>query len=182
MGAIGMFRRPTWIRRWGPDGRRDIKTRLNVQPLGSDNVKAQPEGARRDNKLKAFGSMELTPADQLKQQRGDWMYYRGQWYVCVSCILRDHTIVGNFRSEWERVSESERPANLVPPIEPEPEAPGESTEGEPPGWDAPVEPLEGDTSEDPPKGVVPEGPTEGVVPEGDGDVPEGSTEGDKDDA
>lgn len=135
MGAIGMFRRPTWIRRWGPDGRKDFKVRLDVQPLGSDDVKMLPEGARRDKRLKAFGSVELTPADQLKQQRGDWMYYRGKWYVCLSCILRDHTVVGHYRSEFEIISEAERPANLVPPVEPIPNP-------EPPDVDEPQDPFE----------------------------------------
>lgn len=130
MGIIGMFRRPIWIRRWGPDGRHDFKIMLNVQPLSANELKALPEGTRQDKRLKAFGSYELTATDQHSQQRGDWMYYRGRWYVCLSCILRDHTAVGHFRSEWESVSEAERPANLVPPIEPEPEAPEEPVEGD----------------------------------------------------
>ena len=127
-----MFRRPTWIRRWGPNGRRDFKVMLNVQPLSANELKALPEGTRQDKRLKAFGSYELTATDQHGQQRGDWMYYRGRWYVCVSCILRDHTAVGHFRSEWESVSEAERPANLVSPIESEIEAPKDTVGGDQP--------------------------------------------------
>lgn len=132
MGIIGMFRRPTWIRRWSSDGRHDSKIMLNVQPLSSNDLKALPEGNRQDKRLKAFGDFELTASDQQSQQRGDWMYYRGRWYVCLSCILRDHTAVGHYRSEWVSVSEAERAANLVPPVEPVSKAVEESPEGDEP--------------------------------------------------
>lgn len=115
MGVIGMFRRPHWIRRWGPDGRRDFKTALNVQPLGSNELKSLPEGARTTRRLKAYGPLELTPADQKNRQRGDWLYYRGRWYICVSCVLWDHTIVGHYCSELVEISETERSPNTDPP-------------------------------------------------------------------
>jgi len=117
MGMIGMFRRPHWIRRW-EKGRIDFQTQLNVQPLNSNDLKTLPEGQRVGKRVKAFGDKPLVVADQKTGQRGDWLYYCGRWYECVSCIMRDHTMVGHYRSEFCLIGESEREENLVSPAGP----------------------------------------------------------------
>lgn len=115
MGIIGMFRRPTWIRRWGEDGRRDFQMPLNVQPLSADELQALPEGLRKTKRLKAWGPSLLTAADQTTQQRGDWMYYGGLWYECVSCVKWDHTPLSHYESQFCQVDGSVAKANLEPP-------------------------------------------------------------------
>ena len=115
MGIVGMFRRPIWIRRWGADGRHDFQMRLNVQPLRADELQALPEGLRQTKRLKAWGPSHLTAADQSMQQRGDWMYYCGRWYECVSSIRWDHTPLGHYESEFCQVDGSIAASNLEPP-------------------------------------------------------------------
>lgn len=115
MGIIGMFRRPIWIRRWGENGREDFQMRLNVQPLTADELQALPEGLRKTKRLKAWGPSLLTVADQETERRGDWIYYCGTWYECVSCIMWDHTPLGHYESQFCQVDGSISKANLEPP-------------------------------------------------------------------
>lgn len=117
MGVIGMFRRPHWIRRWGEGGRTDFKANLNVQPLGANDLKALPEGLRQTKRLKAWGNDKLTAGDQQTGQQGDWLYYDGRWYECVSCIAWDHTLLSHYRSEFCLVDGSVAKKNLEPPAE-----------------------------------------------------------------
>lgn len=115
MGAVGMFRRSHWIRRWGDGGRRDFKAKLNVQPMSSDDLQALPEGMRQTKRLKAWGSLALTAADQKLKRMGDWLYFGGRWYECVSCIRWDHTPLSHYESEFCMVDGSIAAKNLEPP-------------------------------------------------------------------
>lgn len=112
---IGIFRRPHWIRRWGNGARKDFKTKLNVQPMSSDDLQALPEGLRQTKRLKAWGSISLTAADQKLKKMGDWLYYGGRWYECVSCIRWDHTPLAHYESEFCMVDGSVAAKNLEPP-------------------------------------------------------------------
>ena len=109
MGIVGMFRRPIWIRRWGADGRHDFQMRLNVQPLRADELQALPEGLRQTKRLKAWGPSLLTAADQSMQQRGDWMYYCGRWYECVSSRFSGNTILRHWTSTFQLIPASTDP-------------------------------------------------------------------------
>lgn len=125
--GIGIFRRNFVIRRFGEENivsgygvasYTDELTSLNVQPLSADELKALPEGERRTKRMKAFGDLVLSPADQSTGRRGDWLFYQGNmdpeghWYECVSSLGWDHTMLHHCRSEFVQVSESE--AKRVP--------------------------------------------------------------------
>jgi len=127
--GIGIFRREFVIRRFGEEHiiggygtaqYKDEITSLNVQPLSKDELHALPEGERRVKRMKAFGDMVLTAADQSTGQRGDWLFYQGNmdmeghWYECVSSIGWDHSMLNHCRSEFVQVSESDS-ANIPRP-------------------------------------------------------------------
>ena len=120
--GLGIFRRPFVIRRFGEEtvvdgygvaSYSDEVAFLNVQPLMKDELRSLPEGIVRTKRLKAFGDLVFTTADQTTGRRGDWLYYKGKmdtdghWYECVSSIGWDHTMLGHCRSEFVQVSESE---------------------------------------------------------------------------
>lgn len=122
MAKFELLRRRFLIRRFEPDeivdgyavaNYMDITTKLNVQPLNSDESKALPEGERRVKRMKAYGDLLLAPADQSTGRRGDWLYYKGSmdpdghWYECVSCTGHDHTILAHCKSEFVQVSDTE---------------------------------------------------------------------------
>lgn len=125
--SIGIFRRSFVIRRFGEEqlvdgygtaSYTDTVTSLNVQPLSADELAALPEGERRTKRMKAFGDLVFTTADQSSGRRGDWLWYEGKmdtdghWYECVSSLGWDHTMLSHCRSEFVRVSETE--ARRVP--------------------------------------------------------------------
>jgi hypothetical protein len=125
--GLGIFRRAFVIRRFGEESiidgygvapYADELTSLNVQPLSKDELQALPEGERRVKRMKAFGDLVFTTADQSTGRRGDWLFYQGRmdpeghWYECVSSLGWDHTMLGHCRSEFVLVSEAE--ARRVP--------------------------------------------------------------------
>lgn len=125
--GVGIFRRKFVIRRFGEESTvegygvaafSDTTASLNVQPLSKDELKALPEGEQRTKRMKAFGDLVFTTADQSTGRRGDWLFYQGKmdpeghWYECVSSLGWDHTMLGHCRSEFVLVSEAE--ARRVP--------------------------------------------------------------------
>lgn len=125
--GLGIFRRAFVVRRFGAEkvingygvaAYNDEVTSLNVQPLSKDELQALPEGERSVKRMKAFGDLLFTAADQSTGRRGDWLFYQGRmdpeghWYECVSSLGWDHTMLGHCRSEFVLVSESE--ARRVP--------------------------------------------------------------------
>lgn len=111
-----IFRRTFTIRRFGEDEvidgyahttYTDTNTILNVQPLSADELQALPEGERRTKRLKAYGDLIFTTADQSTGVRGDWLLYGGHWYECVSSLYWDHTLLTHCKSEFVEVAESE---------------------------------------------------------------------------
>ena len=116
MGGLKIFRRSFTIRHFGHeeivDGYRyatyqDREVLLNVQPLFADELQALPEGERRTKRLKAYGNYTFTTADQSTGKRGDWLFYCGRWYECVSSLDWDHTMLWHCKSEFVEVAESE---------------------------------------------------------------------------
>ena len=90
----------------------ELQTLLNVQPLNPDEIQALPEGERSVKRVKAFGDYPLTAADQFSGRPGDWLFYKCSWYECKSCVERDHTPIGHFRSEFVIVPETELDENM----------------------------------------------------------------------
>lgn len=139
MGGPKIFRRSCTIRRFGlqedvPGGYttapfQDVVTDLNVQPLSAKELLALPEGERSVRRVKAFGDLPLTAANQDRGVLGDWLFYCGSWYKCVSALPWDHTILAHCRSEFVLVPESELPFNVElpddPPMEPSDDSPKE---------------------------------------------------------
>lgn len=95
----------------------EVQTLLNVQPLNPDEIQALPEGERSVKRVKAFGDYPLRSADQFSGSPGDWLFYKGSWYECKSCVERDHTPIGHFRSEFVIVPECELDENMQEPQE-----------------------------------------------------------------
>lgn len=102
----------------GSDEEMSAVAHLNVQPLSKDEIQALPEGEQRVKRMKAFGDLVFTTADQSTGRRGDWLFYQGKmdpeghWYECVSSLGWDHTMLSHCRSEFVIVSEAE--ARRVP--------------------------------------------------------------------
>lgn len=126
MNGLGVFRKNYVVRRFGEQQfikgyasvpYTDVMTSLNVQPLSPNELQALPEGDRAVRRLKAFGSLPLTAADQETGTPGDWLFYSGRWYRCVSAIPWDHTMLSHCKSEFCAVPETEPPQNLAPPKE-----------------------------------------------------------------
>ena len=88
---------------------------INVQPLSTKELLALPEGERSTKRVKAFGDLQLTAADQYQGIPGDWLFYRGSWYKCVSAFPWDHTMLAHCRSEFAIIPEGELPDNVEPP-------------------------------------------------------------------
>lgn len=124
MGGLSIFRKKYTIRRFGPQEitsgyatapYEDVVTLLNVQPLDPDELQALPEGERQFKRVKAFGDLQLTAADQSTGTPGDWLFYLGKWFKCVSAVPWDHTMLAHCRSEFAAVAETEPNLNLEPP-------------------------------------------------------------------
>ena len=122
--VIGIFRRRYVIRRFHPhkivnghavSGYEDITTSLNVQPLTPHELQALPEGERSVQHLKAYGDLQLTAADQMTGTPGDWLWYGGRWYKCVSAASWDHTLLAHCESRFVAVAENNSSLNLSPP-------------------------------------------------------------------
>lgn len=126
MGGLKIFRRKYTVRRFGsqedvPGGYttapfEDVVTSLNVQPLSAKEFMALPEGERSTKRIKAFGDLQLIASDQYQGIPGDWLFYRGAWYKCVSALPWDHTLLTHCRSEFVMVPESDLPFNMEPPF------------------------------------------------------------------
>lgn len=122
--GISIFRRKFVIRRFQPQKiirghaiseYTDIFTALNVQPLTPNELKALPEGERSVKHLKAFGDFQLTAADQMSGTPGDWLWYYGRWYKCISAAPWGHTLLAHCESKFVAVAESDPSLNLEPP-------------------------------------------------------------------
>lgn len=85
----------------------DLIAVLNVQPLSSDEMQSLPEGERQVKRLKAYGDFQFTAADQKAGTPGDWLYYYGQWFKCVSAVPWDHTMLSHCKAEFVAVSETD---------------------------------------------------------------------------
>jgi hypothetical protein len=106
---MNIFRKLYTLRRFGEqtiaDGHAsaphtDISVMLNVQPLNSDELQTLSEGERVVKRIKAFGDRQVSTANQYTGTPGDWLFYSGHWYECVSSVRWDHTMLAHYRSEF----------------------------------------------------------------------------------
>lgn len=124
MAGLGIFQKKYTARRYGAleveqgfmiSHYHHFEVSLNVQPQQPHETKANPEGERQFKKLKSFGDFQFTASDQLKQIQGDWLFYRGKWFCCISSVPWDHTMLFHCKAEWEAVAETTDEECLLPP-------------------------------------------------------------------
>lgn len=125
MAGLGIFRKNYIVRRFGKQEvvkgymtapYQDFEVSLNVQPQQPHETKAAPEGERQFKKLKSFGDFQFTASDQHKGVQGDWLYYNGNWYCCISAVPWDHTLLHHNKTEWGAVGETELEEFLEVPV------------------------------------------------------------------
>lgn len=105
LANITLFNKNYWIRRFGEQravrgyitcDHTDFVASLNVHPSGSDQQQALPEGERRIKRLEAHGTAVLVVANEKLNQKGDMLYYQGEWYECVGAQMWDHTVLNHW--------------------------------------------------------------------------------------
>lgn len=123
---IKLFQKPYVIRRYeqqvisddayASQSYRDFVTRLNVQPLSNEELLALPEGERTVMRRKAFGKDLLRSADEAAGTLGDRLFYQDRWYVCISSIKWNGTILRHFYSEFVVLPSAEQdpPPEVMP--------------------------------------------------------------------
>ena len=60
-------------------------------PESLAEMQALPEGQRKMKRIEGHGMEPLLVADEKESRKGDMLWYRGDWYECVSSMLYDHT-------------------------------------------------------------------------------------------
>lgn len=78
----------------------DVSVFLDVQPMPADELQVLPEGERSKKRLQTFGSIPLTASDVNTGTPGDWLWYEGRWYECVSAVYWNHTPLTHIQGEF----------------------------------------------------------------------------------
>ena len=122
---IRLFNKNYWIRRFGvqkevkgylTSGYEDFVSSINLHPLGTDAIQALPEGERKIKRLEGHGEDALVSADEKTNQKGDMVYYHGNWYECVSSQMWDHTILSHYNYQFVLVpTDASNTTDLEPP-------------------------------------------------------------------
>ena len=118
--AIGLFKKPYTVRKYGEQTvvkgyasapiQEDVILRLDVQQLSPDDLLSLPEGERTVKRIKSYGGGKLTAADETTGVRGDMLFYRDQWYECVSSFLRENTLLRFYTSQFVLIPHKQQPA------------------------------------------------------------------------
>lgn len=83
----------------------DSTVSLHLHPLSTDQLQALPEGERTVKRIEGHGEIALITADQTTGQKGDLVYYYGEWYKCESCQCYDHTILNHYNYQFVRAAQ-----------------------------------------------------------------------------
>ena len=106
---IALFNRLSWIR---PPGKQrnvqaymapalqDFGASLHIHPTGSHQMPALPVAPRKLKRIHGHGTEPLLVADEKENRKGDMLWYRGDWYECVSSMLYDHTILNHYNYQF----------------------------------------------------------------------------------
>lgn len=107
---ISLFNKPYTIRRFNGEQRiingyitshyEDFTASLHIHPLSDDTINALPEGERLIKRLEGHGNIELRSANQDSDQKGDLLYYDGDWYECESSVKYDHTLLSHWNYKF----------------------------------------------------------------------------------
>lgn len=132
---ISLFNKLYWIRRFSEQknikgylvsDHQDFGASLNVSPLSTDQMQALPEGQRKVKRLEAHGTAVLVVADEKTNQKGDLLYYHGDWYECVSSQVWDHTILSHLNYQFVLVPNDASSSIDLEPPEGEPALPDDT--------------------------------------------------------
>lgn len=72
------------------------------------------EGANLTSRIKVWTDEQLTPTDEDSGQLGDWIYYSGRWFQCISSLLAGNTLISHWVSEFDLVPLTD-PKSEIPP-------------------------------------------------------------------
>lgn len=109
MANIELFNRKYWVRRFGTpkavngyytSDYEDFVASLHVHVMGTNQLQALPEGERTVKHLEAHGSDVLFAADHDAGVKGDYLYYKGNWYECTSAQEYDHTLLSHYNYQF----------------------------------------------------------------------------------
>lgn len=92
--VLRQFEKQVVLKGYASAGYQDVILKLNVQPLGTKEILALPEGIRGMKRLTVIGSVEIHTADDRNGILSDRLFYKGNWYECESSEVWDHTPVG----------------------------------------------------------------------------------------
>lgn len=121
---LGIFKKPYVVRRF-EEGEHvnghyrakvtEFVASLNIQPFAKQSgSELLPEGARSFSTIKVWGDTEFRSVDQYSDQKADWLCYRGKWYICQSCVVRDSTPMGHCYSVWVILAEGKQKPPRTP--------------------------------------------------------------------
>ena len=123
---ITLFNRLYWIRRFGKQrnvkgylvsDHKDFGASLHIHVSGTDQMQPNPEGQRKMKRLEGHGMEDLVAADEKTNRKGDLLWYRGDWYECVSSMLYDHTILCHYNYQFVLVPhDASGSIDLEPPV------------------------------------------------------------------
>ncbi len=109
---IAIFNREYWVRRFGEQKvvkgyltstHEDFKASLDVHPASNDTLQALPEGERKIKRLEGHGTAVLVASNSDAGTKGDLLYYRDEWYECVSAVYYEHTLLSHWNYQFTLV-------------------------------------------------------------------------------
>lgn len=76
------------------------------------------EGADLTSRIKMWTDEQITPTDEDSGQLGDWIYYSGRWFQCISSLFAGNTLISHWVSEFDIVPLTDPKAEILPSVVP----------------------------------------------------------------
>lgn len=120
------FRKPYTLRHFGEAetvrGRERYKfeesiVHADIQTSTRNNT-MDTEGATLTSRIQVWTDEQITPTDQECGQLGDWIYYSGRWFQCISSLFAGNTLISHWVSEFDFVPLTDPQAKLLPAVVP----------------------------------------------------------------
>lgn len=120
------FRNPYVLRHFGDteNVRGREKYRFDERVIEADiqtstrNNTMNTEGANLTSRIKVWTDEQLTPTDEDSGQLGDWIYYSGRWFQCISSLFAGNTLISHWVSEFDIAPLSDPKSKTPPSIVP----------------------------------------------------------------
>ena len=110
---ITLFNRKYFIRRFGEQqeingyittSHTDFVVSIHIHPARNSVIQALPEGERATRRLEGHNcGTVLRAGNHATQQKGDFLFYKGEWYECVSVTEYDHTLLSHVNYQFTLV-------------------------------------------------------------------------------